>query len=235
MPPKTQAFTRLELLAVLIMLALLAALAVPLLAASRTDANRAVCYNNLRRLGSAIASWSDDRSGRPPWHTPINEGGTLPAAAGKIGTAWVEFLSLSNELAQPRILACPGDIGVKAAEHWGTSSNGFANTGFRLNALSYVIGLHAWTEYPETLLSGDRNFTAIGQSACVHGLFGNAWTWSDGAFYSTWTNGSHYNSGHLLWMDGRVGFTTPQQLYSAVTSMTANNGSNSSIHFLPAR
>jgi hypothetical protein len=236
MPPRTQAFTRLELLAVLVALGLLAALTWPLLAASRVYVNRPVCYNNLRRLGSATASWADDHSGKPPWHTPVNEGGTLPAAGNKIGSAWVELLSLSNELAQPRVLACPGDAGVKVAEHWGVLSNGFANTGFRQNALSYVIGLHAWVEYPETILSGDRNFTSFGTVSCVHGLFGNARTWKDSSgFISSWTDGSHYTSGHLLWMDGRAEFTGSQQLYSALNAVTANNSSNLSIHFLPAR
>ncbi len=52
--PNDAAFARLELAALVVMLALLGLLVLPLLAATRADSDRAGCFNNLRLLGRAV-------------------------------------------------------------------------------------------------------------------------------------------------------------------------------------
>src|SRR5436189_5764963 len=72
------AFTRIELAATLAALAVLATLAAPILATTRSDAERAGCVNNLRRIGGGVRLWASDYRERVPWRTPVSEGGTLP-------------------------------------------------------------------------------------------------------------------------------------------------------------
>ena len=76
MHSRPQAFTRIELLAVCAALAVLGALALPLLAATRADSDRAGCFNNLRLLGRAVTLWGESHDGLPPWITLVSRGGT---------------------------------------------------------------------------------------------------------------------------------------------------------------
>jgi len=39
--------------------------------------------------------------------------------------------------------SCPADTGVARRAEFDNSQTGFFNTGFRANALSYIVGLHA--------------------------------------------------------------------------------------------
>ena len=103
MPRNSSAFTRVELLALVAALGLLALCTWPALAGSRGDAQRATCFNNLRQIAHGAQLWAGDHGERIPWLTPIAEGGTftnnLHASA-----AWFELLTFSNELSSPRLL-----------------------------------------------------------------------------------------------------------------------------------
>src|SRR4051794_17551801 len=72
-----RAFTRVELLAVLAAGALLAVVALPLLGSDAIRTQRAVCANNLGRIGQALGSWVADHDERYPWDVPQSSGGTL--------------------------------------------------------------------------------------------------------------------------------------------------------------
>ena len=117
MPRNSSAFTRLELLAVLAALALLALCTWPALAGSRGDAHRAGCFSNLRQIGQGAQRWAMDHTERIPWLTPVADGGTFTNTL-RVSAVWLEMLTFSNELASPRLLACPADEGVKVASTW---------------------------------------------------------------------------------------------------------------------
>jgi type II secretory pathway pseudopilin PulG len=74
---QSRAFTRIELLAIIVMLSLLCAFALPLLATTRQDSERAACVSNLRQVGRATLLWAGDHADRVPWWTPTIEGGTM--------------------------------------------------------------------------------------------------------------------------------------------------------------
>jgi len=69
------AFTLVELLVVITIIALLVAILLPSLKKSRDQAKRAVCAARLREIGSAIWSYGSDNNGRVPYViSPMNNG-----------------------------------------------------------------------------------------------------------------------------------------------------------------
>lgn len=208
-----QAFTRVELCACLAAGALLALLALPALANTQSRGQVAQCLNNLRLMGRAVQMWaSDNNSMLPSWRVAQADGGT--AFNPKAGNAWFEFFILSNQLATPRILACPADEGVRVAEDFrGDASGGYATTFYRGAATSYFINLHTSLDNPQAGLFGDRNVSLLGgPSVCSLGI-NNAVSLSTA---SAWTNGIHSFSGNIVMMDGRAAQTGPPEMQTAL-------------------
>ena len=234
MRKKSQAFTRVELLAVMVVLCLLGALALPLFGTTRQDSDRAGCASNLREMGRAMLLWAGDHGERIPWWTPTTEGGTR--VNPKAGNAWFEWATLTNELAAARVLACPADTGVRVATGFDSSSTGFFNTGMRANALSYVVSLHAMLEYPKGLLSADRNLrfdSPSGVTGCSAGV-NNAYAISSPLSAAGWTNAVHGPLGQALVVDGHVETTSSEDL-KAVMFRVEGADQFGSEHFLRAR
>jgi hypothetical protein len=210
-----RAFTRIELASVIAALSLLGALALPLLAATRADSDRAGCFNNLRIFGRATHVWAGDHPGTLPWLTSTVEGGTRQDGIGNIPSVWTHFIALTNELPGPRVLACPSDPTVKAAAHWGNTANGLANTGLRNNAISYFLGLHGHPGLPRSVITGDRDFTVttLPPNTCSRGYANTARIFANEGAPLRWTNAVHGgDAGHLLFADGGVDFTTSPRL-----------------------
>lgn len=64
--PPGRAFTLVEILVVIAILAILTALLLPAVGRSKAKAYNAVCLNNLRQLGIAVRAYSDDNEDRLP-------------------------------------------------------------------------------------------------------------------------------------------------------------------------
>lgn len=236
---RSAGFTRVELLAVLLAIAVLAILAFPILAATPANSHRAQCFNNLRQVGHAVRQWSGDRFEEPPWLTSVTNGGTRPDTGMRAGAAWTEYLSLSNELVTPRILACPGDAMVKVASEWSVGPHALVNAGFRQQAISYVLGLHANYIRPRAVIAADLNMDFDpGSVGCGPAAVNNASsiTLTVGIPSSArvkWTNGPHSSAGHLLLVDGSVTFVDSENLREVLSGF--NSTETGSHHMLRAR
>ncbi len=209
--------------------ALLALLALPALATSQSLGHLAQCFNNLRQVGRAVEMFASDHVGQPSWRTYTSDGGTRPITGVKAGAAWFEFAALSNQLATPRILACPADTGVKvAAEFSNQGTLGYMATGLRSLATSYVISMDNLGNSPVMAVTGDRNLRTRGIQQCSQGVnnadallvFGN----------SGWTNAVHGLLGHLLRADGSVALL---DTFEAPRAFLPDD--NGSAHLLRAR
>jgi hypothetical protein len=224
-----QAFTRMELCACLAAGALLVLLALPALATSQSRGHVAQCLNNLRLAGRAVQMWASDyNSMMPPWRTPEAEGGTMPVIGPKNSAAWFEFLYLSNQLATPRILACPADEGVRIAGSFAE----LVPHPYRDNSVSYFINLHTSLDRPETALFGDRNLS-FGAVATTCSLAGGINTVKLFTTATVWTNALHGPSGNIVTMDGRVAQTSTNQMQTALLRSQAE-GPNV-VHLLKPR
>jgi prepilin-type N-terminal cleavage/methylation domain-containing protein/prepilin-type processing-associated H-X9-DG protein len=144
-------FTRLELLVVLVVLALLAAIQLPLLARSREPGNKAVCANNLRRLAAATLMFSAENSD------------ALPKRTGP--DAWPA--QLFSYFQQTNVLHCPSDAARPANFGAGRTNADGAPRSYIMNGCNDYYGafnvpftspvpLAAIQKPSETVLFGEK-------------------------------------------------------------------------------
>src|SRR5205823_2366006 len=102
-----------ELLCVIAIIAILAALLLPALSQGRAKAQRIQCTSQLRQAGIAFISFAHDHNGKFPMHLPFSAGGTLEFAQTAQNpfetNASRHFQAISNELVTPKIVVCPAD------------------------------------------------------------------------------------------------------------------------------
>jgi len=224
------AFSRLELLAVLAALALIAGVVLPALAQGKPRSQQAICFNNLRAVGQAVLTFNVEHNQLDPWRESTFNGGTFNHPSGLHNNAWFQFASLSNALANPKVLACPSDASARPAKDYSQSpSGGLLSGGYQNNAISYFIGLDSSALLPNSVLSGDRNisYNSLG-GGCSSGVNPVAVIFSFGSSPSGWRSGLHGPSGNILLHDGRVEQTSNETVNRLFTRESDDNGS---IHF----
>jgi prepilin-type N-terminal cleavage/methylation domain-containing protein len=164
------AFTLIELVVVIAVIAVLAASLLPALARTRSQTQRLSCANNLKRVGLAFRSWAAANGGYPPMMVSGAQGG----AAESVGTRTLAnnqitsrgvckmFLCLSNELTTPNTLFCPAEYESysrqAATTFAGTVSPPTYGVPYTndLN-VSYFVGVDSSEANPRMLQTGDHN------------------------------------------------------------------------------
>ena len=182
-----RAFTLVELLVVIAVLALFVAIQLPALAGTRANVSRVQCSDNLKRIGVAFRIWAENHAGRMPMATPGRQGGASEAVGRTAiaslfqnnlltvtttgfymsgGGVFSMFAVMSNELATPKILYCPSENAASSAAAGtaiGPQGTIFGNTvgnaeGFKSDLnASYFVGVDAVDTAPNMFLTGDHN------------------------------------------------------------------------------
>ncbi len=190
---RVEAFSLIELLCVIAIIAILAALLLPALGQAKAKAKRIQCVNHLRQAGLAFLSFSHDHNGLFPMAVPINQGGSLEYAqsayrvAGPLYFSYRHFQALSNELVSPKLVICPADTRLPA-ERFSELKN---------ENLSFLVGINADTVHPNSILAGDRNVTNDVTTRASLVRFGPNNS-------LRWTAELHRFKGDLLFADGHV-------------------------------
>lgn len=193
---KHRAFTLLELMLVMAIIAILISLLLPALVFARLKTDRIKCVNNLKEIGIGFHLFANDHQGRLPMQISWREGGSLEFV--RSGNAFKHFQALSNELVYPRLLLCPVDARAKA-ETWSSLHN---------SNISYFVALDAKLNNSQSLFAGDRNIsqTPLEPSNVLQTTYTNA----------QWTTNLHNAKGNLLFGDGRVQQANNAQLREAL-------------------
>src|SRR2546426_2603741 len=119
------AFTLIELLTVIGIIAVLAALLFPVFATARGKAREITCVSNLRQIGLAIKMYSQDYDEVYPWAVDPTDKYT-PAIWAPFPQfqAEIPFMPFMHEVLQPYIKSqelfhCPGDTGYNVEDFTG--------------------------------------------------------------------------------------------------------------------
>jgi competence protein ComGC len=165
----SSAFTRIEMLVVIVCLLVVAILLLPSLRRAKLAAQSISCNGNLKEIGLGYRLWAGDHGGL----VPSQQSGAKLGWADFLTNAyqgalcWTNYAIMQNELAQwPAIVICPTDERSPAKSF----TNGFDNTN-----VSYFVGVSANDVYPQSIAGGDRNLAP----GFVPGL-GYGWSPSNG-------------------------------------------------------
>jgi competence protein ComGC len=230
------ALTRIEVAFCLGALAMLACVAIPGLADTRSRTQRAGCVENLRLIGQGVQLWGADHDEKPPWQTYINAGGTEVITGNpKPPTLWYEIAWMSNQLVTPKILACPSDpiASKRIAQNWGVSiDGGYRNAAYRNSATSYLLNLHSYLGNPKSFIFGDRNMRVDSPNGvnCSLGYNNVASIFPSPISNVAWTNNLHGVTGNFLTADGSV-LEVPDATLKGYLGTLSNND-NGSLHLL---
>ena len=114
---RNRAMTLTEVLVVIVVLGVLAAVFLPALLPPVRRASRINCVNNVKQIILAFLMWADDNKDKYPMEISTANGGTKELA--ETGDAFSTFQIMTNELSTPAILHCPVDTAHIMATSWG--------------------------------------------------------------------------------------------------------------------
>lgn len=224
--PSKSGFTLVELLIVLALIALLSAIAFPVLGSARESARSRKCVANLRQIGQAFQLYGQDWDGRFPaaldasdyrspklWlsgHGEIEDAYATVTAMRKEGRTLP--VVMGNLITSKQVWECPSDIGVKFLNLSRAPSKGDTEDSSVYEAwgssYAYRTELGLW----------DRDQADLRDPAAVNVLWDMAGYWharyrrisreADVQDKAKWNY-------HVLWGDGHVSNASDDQLYEA--------------------
>ena len=199
------AFTLVELLVVIGIIGILAALLLPALTQAKSRARRIECVNDLKETGLAFHLFANDHGGKYTMQVSTNDGGALEfvSAAYQVFNhnsyfSFQLFSPLAGSLTTPKLLACPSDLQRRPATNFYDFNN---------RNLSYIVGLLMDANVPESILAADRDLPAsplngYGATSLRHiPCYDFAHHWA----------GFHNKLGNILFSDGHV-----EESYNAI-------------------
>lgn len=148
----SSAFTRIELIVVILVVLVLVSMLLPPLGKAKAKAPRIDCLNNLKEIGTAYRIWARAGGDSQPAGTMVAIGGwsDFLANADQGANCWTNYALMANELGDnPKLLVCPSDERRPAKDF---------KTDFKDNThLSYFVGVSARDIFPQSIQGGDRN------------------------------------------------------------------------------
>src|SRR5579862_6123784 len=104
---RERGLTLVELLVVIAVIAIVAAMLIPAPTMNKARALRIQCVNNLKQTGLAYRIWEGDHGNYYPMAVSETNGGSMEFDTGL--NAFRHLQVISNELSTPHVLICPAD------------------------------------------------------------------------------------------------------------------------------
>jgi prepilin-type N-terminal cleavage/methylation domain-containing protein/prepilin-type processing-associated H-X9-DG protein len=189
---RASAFTLVELLTVISIIAILAGLLLPVVSRSQQRAKHVWCESNLRQIGIAFHSFAHDHNSKFPMEVSMNDGGSLEFVQngylinGPFYFEFRHFQPLAGSLVTPKILICPADTRLPAA-NFSVMQN---------SNVSYFVGVDADYFKPMSILAGDGNLVTSPQSPTI--------LRNEAGVRLRWTRELHQFKGNVLFADSHV-------------------------------
>jgi prepilin-type processing-associated H-X9-DG protein/prepilin-type N-terminal cleavage/methylation domain-containing protein len=196
------AFTLVELLVVLGILAALAAVVLPVTGRAREAGRRTVCQSNLRQIGLAIQQYVQDNDGTYPLQMSVRDDGGVPTAF-----SWQQ--AISPYVRNRQVFHCPGQpAGSLYNEHY--SYNGRRlNTFIPKRPKATVYGTHeaGLPDAATTWLNVDSGFIT------PDGVYHHLREVSETSCGRRFTGSTlHAGGGNYSFLDGHVKWLTPEAM-----------------------
>ena len=190
-----RAFTLIELLIVIAIIAILAALLLPALAKSKARAQRTACLSNQKQIGYSYIMWADDHGDKFPPTVDVAEGGSKMQLE-----TWQHFLPITNELVTPKVLHCPSDPVKQTASDFSSLPTGLHS--LKNTAISYAVGTGAVPDRPAAHITGDRNLLGRDGQGCGPAAIFGFITQLRVTDNPRWDSALHVNAGNMALADG---------------------------------
>ena len=178
---KTSAFSLPELLVVVAVVGVLAALVLAELTKQKNKSNRISCVGRHKQIGTGFRVFASDNGDRYPLEViqiPTNPYIVQSGATGSLvnssnAAAWQVAQAMWNELQSPKLLLCPTDrerrtcqrvtdfAGLAGAPRIMTTAS-LGHPGNQNHAVSYALGVAADESRPLGVLLFDRNVNNVG-------------------------------------------------------------------------
>jgi prepilin-type processing-associated H-X9-DG protein len=195
-------FTWVELLVVICVIAVVAVLLFPALAAAKRKQLKIGCISNLKQNGLAYRIWAGDNGDKYSMQSVLTNDAIMKLVGS--GNAYILWQTTSNQLSTPKEVVCPADKERNVAASF--------RQGFSDANISYFLNLDASDGYPQMMLCGDDNLVVNGVRARP-GILNLSTNASVG-----WTKERHGGTGNIALSDGSVQTVTSTALQQAVQS-----------------
>lgn len=186
-------FTLIEILVVLAIITVLAAILFPVFGRARENARRTTCMSNLKQIATASQLYLQDSDRRyPPFPPPEDDD-------GNVGWAW----ELRKLLQSDQIFQCPSEpLSADAVDSDGLLIGGFTDYWMNYNLEGKFEGR---IQFPaNTILLGDGDGDAINYSLPTVAFY----DWDPAADYAQ----RHFDGSNYAFADGHVKWLKPSQI-----------------------